>query len=144
MAIIAILLSVGLNWTMNYIFARKVEETTHKVYTVLKSLQLEAKRKKQEFCVDADGKLYIYNGSCGGSLYKQYSFAMPIIDNQNIKVNQLGIFTALGSIFIKDPDSGEKLNCQTENQNIAFCCVKVAQTRICEGKSDGDDCYCRY
>ncbi len=144
MAIISILLSVGINWTINYIFAQKVEATTHKVYAALKSIQLEAKRKKQEFCIDADGELYIYNDSCGTDLYKKYVFELPVIDNNNINLNRLGIFTSQGSIFIKDPETGEKLNCRTENQNIAFCCVKVSQTRVCEGKSDGSDCYCRY
>ncbi|NPB04863.1 MAG: type II secretion system protein, partial [Aquificae bacterium] len=45
LVLIAVIMSFGLYWLSNYLYARKVEETTYQLYSTLKEYQLKAKTR---------------------------------------------------------------------------------------------------
>ena len=48
-AIIAIILSFGIPWSMNYIAKKKIEENTNTIYLTVKQAQIKAKLEKKSF-----------------------------------------------------------------------------------------------
>jgi len=135
--IISILLGVSLYWAPRYIQARKIEGETHKIYQLLKRYQVKAKIEKNDITVklSPDGKTLIFSFD---SRNETYPLEVPFEKNGNIKINRFGIFTQQGNIHYKNAPF----------PNGSFDCVKVAQIRICEGKTYVDrgrkECKCKY
>ena len=138
-AIIAIILSFGIPWSMNYIVKKKVEKDTHAIYLALKQAQIEAKLKKQTYCITLQDNytLVIRNETCSGSIIRKLALEVPFNINATLgrnyfEINKFGIFTIGGSIYY-NATSIDTINC-----------VRVDEIRVCEGYWNGSNCICKY
>jgi len=138
-AISLILAYVGLTWYRNFQKRATVEGEVHKVYQLLKEIQLEAKTLKEYFCVDlsSDGKnLIVYNGTdCNNQVE---TLPLKVVFSKNfsspLRVNQFGIWTRYGSLYVQN---------WNEFKN-SLTCTKVHTIRVCEGYWDGSQCNCKF
>jgi len=138
-AISLILAYVGLTWYRNFQKRATVEGEVHKVYQLLKEIQLKAKTLKEYFCVDlsSDGKnLIVYNGtSCNNQVE---SLPLKVVFNKNfsspLRVNQFGIWTKYGSLYVQNWNEFKD----------SLTCAKVHTIRVCEGYWDGSQCNCKF
>ena len=145
-AIIAIILSFGIPWSINYIVKKRIEKDTNTIYLALKQAQIEAKLKKQSFCITLEDNYtlvikndVIKNNTCSGKVIKSLALEVPFNINATLgkhyfKINQFGIFTIGGSIYYSS----------TSIDTID--CVKADEIRVCEGYWDASnsDCICKY
>ena len=136
-AIIAIILSFGIPWSLNYIVKKKVEKDTHAIYLALKQAQIEAKLRKTNICIKLSSpqelEIRLFNTDCNGTVINILKLDSRFYSNKSyLKVNQFGIFTVNGSIYY---------NSTAED---IIDCVKADEIRICEGYWNGSSCICRY
>jgi len=152
-AISLILAYVGLTWYRNFQKRATVEGEVHKVYQLLKEIQLKAKTLKEYFCVDlsSDGrKLLIYNDTdtdCSNlaeTIPLKVAFKKNLKStNSRLKVNKFGIWTVKGSLYVQNWSEFKD----------SLTCVKVDTIRVCEGywrnetassSNSNGTCYCKF
>jgi len=78
LVLIAVIMSFGLYWLSNYLYARKVEETTYQLYSTLKEYQLKAKTRENRaivFLLKMTIKLWEYTGLILAIVKKMKSFS---------------------------------------------------------------------
>ena len=137
-SIIAIILSFGIPWSINYIVKKRVEKDTHSIYLALKRAQIEAKLRKTDICVKlTEPKKLILDANCNGTIVETLKLSADFnIKNSAhtnyLKVNQFGVFTLDGSIYYNSTASD------------VTDCVKAYQLRVCEGYWNGENCTCKF
>ncbi|RTZ61074.1 MAG: hypothetical protein DSZ31_00900 [Gammaproteobacteria bacterium] len=139
LTILVIVASAVIRAYENYSQKLRIENETHKIYLLLKEVQLEAKTKKENRCVKLNpnpgDRIEIYNSTCGSLSNKLRTVKLEVIFEQRggIGINKFGIVADMGNIHIKDPSFSASINC-----------VKADRFRICEGEWNGSECRCKF
>jgi len=157
-AISLILAYVGLTWYRNFQKRATVEGEVHKVYQLLKEIQLKAKTLKEYFCVDlsSDGKyLIVYNGTDCNNKVETIPLKVKFWKNFSspLKVNKFGIWIVYRSQNGKLIGYGSFYVQNWSEFKDSLSCVKVHTIRVCEGywrnettssSNSNGTCYCKF
>jgi prepilin-type N-terminal cleavage/methylation domain-containing protein len=140
LVIFAIVISLAIPAYESYSHKIRVEGETHKVYLILKDMQLKARTQKVAYCADlTDGgkSLTVYNDTACTSVVESFPLAVEFAlkdATQKLKVNRFGIFTVKNSVYAVNGE-GASVNC-----------VKADSFRLCEGVWDetARECECKF